>query len=502
MRVPRATSLLTCLFVLSFLLSDPVVPGNRSALSAQSTGSTTVSGAENRSLIRVEPDMEDPHAGRMERDGTTEVERDSPSVTRHAEDGLASEAGGRVAELASGEVVPYQIIFNWPDSGAITMVDACSQEAVATPEYDADAGTNNPAAFVRGGGPLAMRVKWRAASKDLSKATVWASGGLGGVVPVEVSFVGGESDWISMATRKSMPDGIRSSQLTFHWKYKVGTAGAMDGATTSHVIYTLNRAPTTSPVYVDLVRWTTEWCQVLKNPGDKAVADAILQGFASSGVIHYATSASYDTPSILCNGGGMCGGMTEVFYDACGTQGVHVARSCYILRDADPGRQDKWASILIFAPGLGNARPTFRLRAIRAVNKVYPCPRYYEDSSSEDDVRFQRRRAYEFYAPDDGHCINFLTTDGAIYLYDLSFGTGPFNNTFSTLPYDLKSGKELAHFRKVYFNDAIDHMRGQISFKTPDAPCAFDAMAPYLDVKTSLVPYDPASLALFWYTAE
>lgn len=197
----------------------------------------------------------------------------------------------------------------------------------------------------------------------------------------------------------------------------------------------------------------------------------------------------------------MCGGMMEVFYDTCGTQGVHVARSCYLLQDADPGAEEKWHSIIIYSSGLADRKPISPKQQLRLDNKVYPCPRYYGDSSPDDDIVYRARKVYEFFAPDDGHCINFLTYDGQLYLYDLSFGAGPFKGTFPTVPSGPTLGPDLENFRKAYFNKAIDYMRGQIAFEGSDNPCIVDPDATFLDVKTSLIPYDAPSLSLMWYTA-
>ena len=398
-----------------------------------------------------------------------------------------------------GKIVPTRISFRWPGSKAITLYDACGKQPIHVPEYDGSAGVNNPAAYVRGSGPLRMKVKWRAGSTSLSEAVIWATGSLGGVSPVRVTFVNGESGWISMKTVLSLPRSIKSSVVSLDWKFMTKSK-AGDSINTKHVIYTLNKNPSSAPVYLDLVKWTTHWRRSLRNLSDKAIADAILQGFASSGVIRYATHELFDTASILCKGGGMCGGMTELFFDACGTQGVHVARSCYILRDAEPAAEEKWRRILIYSPGLGNRRPIPPKQSVRADDSVYPCPRYYGDFSPDDDIAYQTRKVYEFFAPDDGHCINFLTYDVQVYLYDLSFGVGPFKGTFPAVPSGPTSGADLANFRKAYFNKAVDYMRGLIPFEGNDAPCAVDPDSPFLDVKTPLIPYDRRSLSLLWYT--
>ena len=193
----------------------------------------------------------------------------------------------------------------------------------------------------------------------------------------------------------------------------------------------------------------------------------------------------------------MCGGMKEVFYDACGTQGVHVARSCYILQDADPSAEYKWNSMIIFAPGLGRTEPTFSAQEIREVDTVYPCPIYLGDTSSSDDVYAETRKAYEFFAPYDGHCINFLEYGGALYLYDLSFGTGPWPETFTSLPSGNMSGLALYGFRTNYMNMALDYMRGKIYY---NAGSGCTSLKTNLDINTEIIPYDNDEFKYSWST--
>jgi hypothetical protein len=548
----KAVFFLLCIVSLLFLPVRPALPADRAVAAIDRTLSTQMSASEEAETIQVVPDIRKRLAGLTEynirtcraidagtwnittqpahgrlsfaiekrsmsggpcsgvvlpfnvayytwTDGTTADDRDSFSLAWSTGSGFTSETGNRTAEVEHVEIIPRKISFNWPGSPAITMYNACNGKPIAVPEYDTVAGTSSPAAFVRGSGPLKMKVKWRTTRNGLSKATVWASGGFGGIAPVEVSFVNGESDWVSMETKQPLPGEIKASEASFNWKYRTASSRAMNSIKTTHSIYTTNKAPSSAPVYLDLVKWTTDWCQSLRNPNDKTIADAILRGFASSGVIRYGIPGMYTTADILCNGGGMCGGMTEVFYDACGAQGVHVARSCYLLQDADPGSEEKWHSIIIYSPGVGQDKPTFEKQAVHAVDKVYPCPSYYGDLSY-DDVIYQNRRVYEFFAPYDGHCINFLTYKNHVYLYDLSFGTGPFNDTFTAVPSGLTVGKDLTKFRKVYLNNAIDYMRGLISFEGIDTPCAVSPDGPRLDVKTPLIPYGSSSMSFLWYT--
>ena len=396
---------------------------------------------------------------------------------------------------ANPQIMPYQLWFNWGGgSGAITMYDACTITPIRTPEADYDSRRNNPAAYVRGNS-LTVKVKWRVLSGSVSQAWVAATGSFGGLSPVLVTFQEGQSDWIDMTAPDPLPDSIQVNNVQWVWYYKIPASPTQRVGRSRHSIYTLNKTPITSPVYKDLAEWTTQWCQGLPDDA-KAIADAIMTGFDATGVIKYG-SPGWDTAEILCSGDGMCGGMKEVFYDACGTQGIHVARSCYILKDADPGSEYKWNSMIIFSPGLGRSEPTFSAQNVRKVDSVYPCPLYYGDSSPDDDVELEYRRVYEFFAPYDGHCINFLEYDGNLYLYDLSFGTGPWPDTFSVLPSGYKQGIELYDFRENYMNTALDYMRGRIYY---DDGGGCTTLGTRLDIKSWIIPYDDNEFEYYWST--
>jgi hypothetical protein len=394
------------------------------------------------------------------------------------------------------QIIPYQIWFNWGSaSKAVTMNDACTEQPITTPEGDYDLRRNNPSAYVRGS-TLTIKVKWRVQWGSVSKALVAATGSFGGLSPKAVTFKDGKSDWITMTAVDPLPDSIKVNDVLWTWYYQTNSSGITLIGQSKHTIYTLNKTPLTSLVYLDLVEWTTDWCQGLPDDA-KAISDAIINGFAATGVIRYG-AAGWDTAEILCTGDGMCGGMKEVFYEACGTQGVHVARSCYILKDADPGAEYKWKSMIIFSPGLGRTEPTFAQQYIREVDTSYPCPRYYGDSSPEDDVELESRRAYEFFAPSDGHCINFLEYGGKIYLYDLSFGTGPWPDTFTSLPQGYKKGVELYDFRENYMNTALDYMRGNVYYDYGTGTCTTSGN---LDINSWIIPYDDTEFMYYWSTS-
>ena len=379
-------------------------------------------------------------------------------------------------------IIPHEIGFNWgPGSDAITMYDPCTKQPLATPEF-VYPKRNNPAAYVRGD-DITVMVKF-SARPEVTSAGIGAIGSFGGFRPKLVTFKDGESDWVKFTTREAMPDTIKVHDAAWTWGYKIDAASPWTKIGTSrHTIYAVNKEPLTSPVYEELVEWTTEWCTGLPDD-DKQIADAIIAGFNSSGVIKYG-AAGWDTAEILCSGDGMCGGMKEVFYDACGTQGVHVTRFCYLLYDADPGAQELWNGIVCQAPGLGREEPTWSPRTCRWVDSVYPCPLYLGDASPDDDIEVETKRVYTFYGP-DGHCINLLDYSGEIYLYDLSFGTGPWADTFDSIPTSgYYQGAELHDFRANYHDYAVDHMYGKVYY---DDGTGCGKLGPKFDVQSLIIP--------------
>jgi len=403
----------------------------------------------------------------------------------YAQEPIPSMEGFTSAEGAKlPAIVPAQISFS--GAGLITMYDPCTGSPVPKPEFDLFAGRNDPAAYSRAADRyVTIQVKFRTLGSPISQAWVAAWGSFGGFPFRRVTFSGGESDWVTFTSRDPMPDAIQVHDAAWLWGYKPPGAPFGWMGITRHRLYTTNKVPLTSRVYRELVEWTTEWCQGLPDD-DKQIADAILNGFATTGVIKYG-GPGWDTAEILCTGDGMCGGMKEVFYDATATQGVHAARSCYILKDADPGAEYQWNSMIIFSPGLGRTEHPWGSQTIREVNDpaCYPCPLYLGTSAPGDCAEAEVRRAYEFFAPGDGHCINFLEYNGQIYLYDLSFGTGPWPDTWTSLPYGTKRGAELHDFRVNYMNTALDYMRGRIYYDDGTGSCTSLGT---LDVDSDIIP--------------
>jgi len=390
-----------------------------------------------------------------------------------------------------GEINIYKIWFNWGlESGAVTLKDCDKKETpLSTPEFDTTYGRNNPAAYVKGNN---FTVKVKFTSEDVSTASIKATGTFGGLPEKQVTFYNVESDWITFTTNEAIPNLIKTHNVEWEWLYyDSDTETWVNIGNTSHTVYALNRKPLTDEVFENLSRWTTKWCESLPfedQEDDKKIADAILNGFANDGVIQYG-GRGWDTAEILRTGDGMCGGMSRVFFDACATQGVKVIGFSFHLLDTslfDP--QALWRGIVCQDPGLGRTEPGFASIEIiwKWVNETYPYPAYYGSGNENDDVDEQFTRAYIFYKF-DGHVVNLLDYNGEILLYDLSFGKGPYMDTFSSIPQQGRyTSSQIKNFRENYHDIAIDHMNGRIYYKNSAGKVVLDQTD--FSVKTSIIP--------------
>ena len=173
-------------------------------------------------------------------------------------------------------------------------------------------------------------------------------------------------------------------------------------------------------------------------------------------------------------------------------QGVLADKRCYLLQnDAAASPEVKWNAIVIKAGGLNQPQPTASAFNWLDVDTVYPSP-------SSGDITYHNEKRYHFYSPGDGHCINFLQYNGTLYLYDASFGIGPFANTFTRLPSGSLTGTALTNFRTNYHDQTIDYMYGNIKKS--------DNTYQQLTIKTTLItdlrnPSDPSSYEIKynWY---
>jgi hypothetical protein len=322
----------------------------------------------------------------------------------------------------------------------------------------------------------------------MESVKIKAEGSFGGLSEEQVVFIDGVSDWINFTTEDLLPDFISTHDVQWIWKYyKPENESWEDFSVTSHTLYGLNKKPITNTIYENLTRWTTKWCEDLPDD-DKQLANAILNGFAEDKYISYG-GPGWDTAEILRTGDGMCSGMAMVFFDACAVQGVKVVGLYFQLKDTsffDP--QSLWNGIVCRDPGLGRTEPGFAsLKMIwNWVNVTYPYPRYFGQGNVFDDVDEEYTRAYIFYRF-DGHVVNLLDYNDEILLYDLSFGKGPYENTFIEIPKAGRySSNQIHDFRKNYHDIAVDHMNGRIYYEDNEGEIILDRTN--FSIKTSIIP--------------
>ena len=207
-----------------------------------------------------------------------------------------------------------------------------------------------------------VKVKAKFASSVFSgqEINIRATGSLGGLSSKKVKFNGADSDWITFEAQNTLPNSISVNAVDWEWQYEEsGTYYTI--TTSSHEIYALNKEPLGDIVWLDLAQWTTEWCSGASDNA-KTIADRILNGFVEDEVVRYGLDIrdypgsdsieKQSTHTILHYGGGMCLGLSNLFYDACGTQGIKAYRFWFILQDSLGNEFD---GILCLSPGLGRS---------------------------------------------------------------------------------------------------------------------------------------------------
>lgn len=378
--------------------------------------------------------------------------------------------------VGNPDIEASRIQFNWgAGSGATSLMDNVTNALVPVPEWDKDLNRNEPAAYVRGSTITVKAQFHKIASTAPDTVVAWADIGNGiSLAPQTVSFGGtANSGYVSFTTSTALPNYVNKNLLLWQWyfapaPYPGSVQNPMNA--TSHTICTTFKTPVVNPAYKKTMLWTSEWARYRSD--EKSIADAVIAGLPSSG-LKYGVSG-WDIDYMLDNGGGMCGGWSKMFAHMAGCQGVQIEKRCYILKkDSAPSPEVKWDSIVIKNGGLNQAQPTFSAASYQDVDATYPNP-------SPGDISVRNEKRYRFYAPDDGHCIDFLDYQGGIYLYDPSFGKGPFPNTFTAIPSGTTNGTALTNFRNFYYNTAIDYMMGYIRLS--------DGTYRYLTIRTSLIP--------------
>ena len=387
-------------------------------------------------------------------------------------------------ELFEDEINITDIWFNWgEESNAITLYDSNTERPIITPEYNLENKRNNSAAFIRNS-ELQIKVKFSSETND--DALIRATGDLIDFSEEQVLIENGISDWVIFNSIGTLPNNISNIDVKLNWEYFNDASLEWESIEqTSHKIYCLNKEPLNEILYEEFADWTTVWCENLEND-DKILTDSIFNGFVKDEVIRYG-DYGYEVAEILQTRDGMCGGLSWILLEACATQGVEIYWFGFQVQHT--GFPEKlWHAMLVLDPGLGCEKPGVLSvkRLFRITNEVYPNPEYQGIFNKNDDIEIKYMHTYLF-SKNSGHAVNLLPYNNTVYLYDLSFGNGPYTDIFTEIPEKgYHTSAETGKFRTDYFNKAVDYMYGRISYTNKNGKIRLTLKK--FAVKTELIP--------------
>ena len=369
---------------------------------------------------------------------------------------------------------------------------------VAPPHWSNQTKVVQPAAFEKGS---TIRVKVTISTDVIprNKLVLAGSCNLFAFDSQEVIFDQSTEAQVVLNAEKALPSRVGIHNGEINWTAReIGVDSIHEHllAPSNYEFLSTFKAPIKrGPIFKELLRWSCQFARGLDD--EKAICDALIAKLHETG-LHYGRRG-WSTFDILKNNGGMCGGWCKFFQDYCATQGVEISSWFFTLEKNYDEDQLKWSAIDIHAGGLNNAKPTFTADAY-LVNEVYPLPRFYGTNSDEDDVLVDKRRSmYRFFTGYDGHCVNFLSYGGKQYMYDPSFGTGPYGGFFEgeIAEHTPMTGDSLSTFRQVYFDKGVTHLQGNIAYRMEGD----DKLAKRdLDPKTTLI--DDSEIKVVWQNLD
>lgn len=425
-----------------------------------------------------------------------------------------------VPPIAPGPV-PFtveSIQFNYDGSKAIPLKDHVTNNYIPTPEWT-KGGDNEPAAYVQGT-KAHIKVVFREGPGYIAGATyaVSAIGNLGGVRRKDVTPVfhpNNLTNPIDFELMWPLPHAIGKHTVTMEWyARKIPATIPTHFDSTKHTICTTWKKITPVQdkdkhledwVYKKPMLWTSEWAAGKTNERD--ICDAIIKNLHKSG-LKYGKRLSKTRPyvrRVLDDEIGMCGEWYYTFQHFVHCQGVFVHRRFYYVDWRDlPNNEVKWCAIVIKSGGLNQPQPTYGASEFHDVED-YPI-------TMNTPIKTITQKRYRFWGipggKDDGHGINFLKYNNKLYLYDASFGTGPFEialfNTADGLPpknLSIVGGKELASFKKSYLDKAVDYMLGTLYHGTKLYKTEYK-VANGITVRTLKIPDESAGfkeITFIWY---
>jgi hypothetical protein len=164
----------------------------------------------------------------------------------------------------------------------------------------------------------------------------------------------------------------------------------------------------------------------------------------------------------------MCGDWYMAFQQMAHCQGVFVHRRSFMVEwRVQQDGEEHWCAIVICSGGLNQREPTPGASEFHDNHTGFPIAA---------PVQLLKRWAkrYRFWgAPGgvcDGHCVNFLEHDGAVYLYDACFGLGPIRIEMQLPVADENrtcAAADVSTFRASYLDSAVDYLLGSL-YNGPD----------------------------------
>lgn len=380
------------------------------------------------------------------------------------------------SSLAATMVAPVRLCsihFNFPGGEAIELRDPESDKPVgASPEWDA-AGRREAVAYVQGT-RLTLRVVLGGTPAANGKYAVGAEGTPFDLETrqLDLTFdptIGCCAPEVFRAT-VPLPEciGVHAAKLEWYLRPASSPAERVHIGSSTHELCTSWKAMTPNLgyqlfrwVYKPLMQWTCEWAAGRNDK--KEICDAIIANVARSGLRYGWPLRVRNIRELLRRGGGMCGDWYLLFQQMAHCQGVFVHCRCFMVEwRVLSSKEEYWCAIVICSGGLNQPEPTPGASEFHDNQSGFPL-------TGSVQLRTSWARRYRFWGlPDDvydGHCVNFLEHDGALYLYDACFGLGPVridvplpvaDETVTWAP------AETASFKNAYLDSAVDYVLGSV----------------------------------------
>lgn len=417
-----------------------------------------------------------------------------------------------VNNIAAPPCEVFRIHFTFYGSKTIPLRDFTTNDLIgARGEWELGE-RDEPAAYLRGSRGVTIKVAFRATAGPGAgplRVLIGARGNVVGVSEREVELrfdpASGISQPAAFELSGPLPSAVGRHRVMFEW-YLVGDDGVqMPIGESLHTICTTWKPMSVNPdeptdrlsnwVYKELMLWSSEWAAGATD--EKGICDALINNLPRSG-LKYGVGA-WTVRDMLLKGGGMCAGWTEMFQHLANCQGVYVYRRYFFVDWRDfSNRAVQWNALVVSSGGINQPTPTSRVRLFHDNVEQHPI----QTSVAIRDVTEPRYRFFGLRGGiGDGHAVNILVAGGKLFLYDPSHATGPFEINMPLPPRDLSNmgGREIASFKAVYLNHAVQYMMGSLH----NGDDFFEAAGENngMTVQTSLIPHlsgNFSEVTFFW----